>query len=99
MKSPSYIELSQNALQSNINFIRGIVGPECRVSSVIKGNAYGHGIDVFVPMAQRCGIDHFSVFSAEEAYKTHQIVSPGTAIMIMGQIDPVDLEWVIENEI
>lgn len=50
-------------------------------------------------MAQECGIDHFSVFSADEAYRLLQVASPGTTIMIMGFLDEEQLEWAIANGI
>jgi len=99
MISTSQLELSEQALRKNIRFIRDMIGEKCIFSSVIKGNAYGHGIEVFVPLAQKCGIDHFSVFSAEEAYKTKNAASGNCRIMIMGMIDNADLEWAIEQGI
>ncbi|MCJ8166314.1 alanine racemase [Pontibacter sp. E15-1] len=99
MHHSSYIELSKSALQQNISFIRQQVGPEVRISSVIKGNAYGHGIEVFAPLAQACGIDHFSVFSADEAQRLLEALPAPTTIMIMGYLDFPELEWAIKNGI
>ena len=48
----SYIEISQEALRHNINFLTELFGENVIFSSVVKGNAYGHGIDVFVPLAE-----------------------------------------------
>lgn len=99
MLYPCYIELSKSAFKKNIEFLRDYIGDDVRFSSVIKGNAYGHGIRPFINMAEQCGIDHFSVFSADEAYKAKEVVSEGSEIMIMGMIDNEELEWAIENEI
>lgn len=99
MHHSSYIEISKSALQANINFIRRQVGPLVRISSVIKGNAYGHGIEQFAPLAQVCGIDHFSVFSADEAQRLLQVLPDPATSMIMGYIDNPELEWVIEKGI
>ena len=38
-----------------------------RLCSVVKGNAYGHGLDPFVPLAMEAGVDYFGVYSADEA--------------------------------
>jgi len=94
----SYIELKRAALQNNISFIRDYVGADIRISSVVKGNAYGHGIIEFVPIAEECGIDHFSVFSAWEALETLKVTDTST-IMIMGFLDNAELEWAIESDI
>lgn len=99
MFETSLIELSQSALQKNINFIKTLIGDQVRFSSVIKGNAYGHGIELFVPMAEKAGVQHFSVFSAYEALQVINNRQNGAGIMIMGSIDKEELMWAIENEV
>jgi alanine racemase len=95
----SQLEISESALRKNLRFIRDRIGDSCILSSVVKGNAYGHGIEVFVPLAQKCGVDHFSVFSAEEAFRTRKAAFNSCRIMIMGMVDHADLSWCIENDI
>jgi alanine racemase len=95
----SEILISESNVANNIEFIRSAAGKNTIFSSVVKGNAYGHGIDVFVPIAQRCGVNHFSVFSTNEAYRVKKVARPNTTIMIMGMVDNEALEWVIEEEI
>lgn len=100
MFSTSYIELSKTALSKNLRFLKKQLGPNVLFSSVIKGNAYGHKIEVFVPLAEENGIRHFSVFSAEEALRVHNSRQNSDGdIMIMGDIDNEALEWAIENKI
>jgi alanine racemase len=93
----STIELSESALRKNIRFLRSYIGPDTIFSSVIKGNAYGHGINVFVPLAEKCGVRHFSVFSADEAHKALQARGRDSHIMIMGHVDGDALEWAVAN--
>ncbi|ARS34872.1 alanine racemase [Pontibacter actiniarum] len=95
----SYIEISKSALQNNIDFLKQEIGPHVQFSSVIKGNAYGHGIEQFAPTAQECGVDHFSVFSADEAQRLLQTLPRKATIMIMGYLDNPELEWAIQNDI
>jgi alanine racemase len=99
IKHPAVIEISKSALKNNIAFMRKFFGGKTRISSVVKANAYGHGIEIFVPIAEEFGIDHFSVFSAHEAARIKEVCSRESRIMIMGWIDPSDLEWVISNGI
>jgi alanine racemase len=95
---PSVIELDEGALKHNIQFLKNRANNSIKLSSVIKGNAYGHGIPNFLPMAEASGIDHFSVFSANEALIAKRTqTSPETNIMIMGMIRDNELEWAIEN--
>ncbi len=99
MFNTSYIEISQSAYKNNIRYLRKIVGKDARISSVIKGNAYGHGVGNIIPLAERSGIRHFSVFSAGEAYESFAVASEGSRIMIMGYLDDEELSWAIENGI
>jgi len=95
----SYIEISKSALKHNLQFLKNYIGNGVQISSVVKGNAYGHGIEVFVPLAENCGINHFSVFSADEALSVYKSSTQNSTIMIMGLINNEQLEWTIENNI
>jgi len=95
----SVIEISRSALEQNYAFLRRKIGRDTLLSSVVKGNAYGHTIEVFVPLAESCGVQHFSVFSADEAWQVKQVASAGTDVMIMGSIPDEALEWAVEQEI
>ena len=99
VRPASWIELSESALRSNYRFLRRQVGKDPVISSVVKANAYGHGIAEFVPLAELCGIRHFSVFSAAEAEAVLAARTAPGRIMIMGIIDNDDLVWAVENEI
>ena len=99
MFNSSVIEISKSALQKNLTLLRKILGKKVIISSVIKGNAYGHNIEAFVPIAEDCGQEHFSVYSADEALRVKSISSNGPSIMIMGAIDNDEIEWAIENDI
>lgn len=99
MFNSSVIEISKSALKNNLEFLKQIIGKDVIISSVIKGNAYGHGIESFVPIAEECGQSHFSVYSADEALRVKNISSNGPTIMIMGMIDNYELEWAIENNV
>ncbi|SMD45422.1 alanine racemase [Aquiflexum balticum DSM 16537] len=99
VKHSSRIELKQSAYKNNINFIKKKIGDNVVVSSVVKANAYGHGIRTFVPMAEKCGINHFSVASSFEAEEVLTACAASSRIMIMGIIYEEDIPWAIENEI
>lgn len=96
-KTTSVIELSKTALKRNVEFLKNVIGNEIRFSSVVKGNAYGHGIEKFVPIAEEAGIDHFSVFSGDEACRVYKAARQNPEIMIMGWVDNEEMSWAIEN--
>lgn len=100
MNSTSYIEISESAIENNINFIKNLLGDEVIFSSVVKGNAYGHSIKNYCPLAYKYGIRHFSVADANEAQEVLEAIPrEDTTIMIMGMIENQQLEWAIENGI
>jgi alanine racemase len=95
----SVIELSQTALKRNVDFLKDIIGKDVKFSSVVKGNAYGHGIEKFIPIAEMAGINHFSVFSGDEACRVYEASSGKDEIMIMGWLENEEIEWAIEKGI
>jgi alanine racemase len=100
MFAPSHIELSKSAFRQNITFLRDYIGDDVEFCSVIKGNAYGHGIAQFVPMAEACGVRHFGVFSADEARLACQSkTEPESHVMIMGMIGAQEIAWAIEQDV
>ncbi|TSA25781.1 MAG: alanine racemase [Bacteroidetes bacterium] len=99
ISSTSGLTLDLEALRNNLSFLRKHIGPHPKISSVVKSNAYGHGIEQFVPMAEQVGIDHFSVFSSAEALRVFQIKSPDTHLMIMGWISQDEIEWAIQHDV
>ena len=99
MKHTSVIELSKSALSKNIKNLTNMFGAHVKFASVVKGNAYGHGIDVFVKLAESCGINMFCVADSFEAECVLKVKREGSHIIIMSMIDNEDLEWAIENDI
>lgn len=98
MFETSIIEINKSALEANLAFIKKQIGNR-KLSCVVKGNAYGHGIEEYVPIAEQLGVNHFAVYSADEAERIHSIKHPETEIMIMGSVDDAALAWAIENGI
>jgi len=99
MHTNSLIELNRSAYQNNIDFLKKTFGKKVVLSSVVKGNAYGHGVQEFVAMAFQCGITHFSVFDVEEAKVVKAELQDKVTIMIMGLVQDEDMEWVIKNNV
>ena len=96
MPQTSYIEINKSAYKQNLRFIRNQVGEKTIISSVVKGNAYGHGIEHIVSIAESNGIRHFSTFSTDEAIRVYNASTKGSQIMIMGRLEDESLPWIIE---
>lgn len=99
MLHSSWIELDHSALKKNIRYLRNRIGKGATFVSVIKGNAYGHGIEQFLPLAEAAGVGYFAVYDAFEAHRALQVKAEASHLMIMGMVDHDQLEWVIGNDI
>ncbi len=99
MFESSYISLDKNALRENLRYIKSLLNPDVKYCSVVKGNAYGHGLVPFVSIAMDEGVDYFAVHAVEEAALIcKEILKPPT-IFIMGFVEGSSLQWAIENNI
>lgn len=98
IENTSYLELSESALIANLKFLRSSYDKQTKLSCVVKGNAYGHGIREFAPLLVKHGVKHFSVFSSYEAFQVKNAIGNSkTDIMIMGDIPENHLDAVIES--
>jgi alanine racemase len=66
--------------------------------SVVKGNAYGHGLKEFVTMALTLACNSFC-FDVEEAKVIRATLANQVTIMIMGFVPDCDMEWVVANDV
>ncbi|NPD45603.1 MULTISPECIES: alanine racemase [unclassified Lentimicrobium] len=99
MLSTSLLEIKCKAIETNVHFTRQLVGPKVIISAVIKGNAYGHGVEVAIPALEYSGVNHFAVFSSSEARKAFKVMDSSNTLMIMGFIFEEDLKWIIQHHI
>ncbi|MEX0813987.1 MAG: alanine racemase [Chitinophagales bacterium] len=97
MFSSSIISIDKDALAHNLKFIRSLIDKNVRFSSVVKGNAYGHGLEAFVALALENDVNHFSVYNADEAYRVKMITQDMADVMIMGYMSDEALYWAIEE--
>jgi alanine racemase len=97
MNRDSEILLSEEAVKNNIHFLKKKLGSQVKISSVVKSNAYGHGIEKVVPLFQKYGIDHFSVFDFAEAERVCNSITGPCGIMIMGWIPDDRMKKVLER--
>ncbi len=94
----TWIEVDKKALKNNYQVFRSIVPKKCRLMSVVKSNAYGHGIIDFSKEISRLGIDWLGVDSVIEALALRKagIKKP---ILVLGHTLPEMLKLAIENDI
>lgn len=98
MFETSAITISRSALRGNIDFVRGQLG-NARLCGVVKGNAYGHGLMPFVPLAMEEGVDYFGVYSADEAWCITEHLESPPDLFIMGNVEGDGVGWSVERGI
>lgn len=84
-----WIEISREALYSNIRFFRERLRPETRLTAVVKANAYGHGLQQLVEGIS-AAVDCFAVHSAAEARRVRRI-APERPVLLMGYLTQSEL--------
>lgn len=65
--SASWIEVASFDLMQNVRKVRDLIGESVHLLAVVKGNAYGHGLDIASEAFWRAGIDGFVVTEPEDA--------------------------------
>lgn len=63
----AYLEIDVQAFEDNITNLRQTLGEETKICAVLKGDAYGHGIDLLMPSVIKLGVSCIAVTSNEEA--------------------------------
>ena len=99
MTESSLVTLNEQSVKNNVTFLKKKMGKNVILSAVVKANAYGHGIEQIVPLFEKHGINHYSVFSYQEAVRVYNCLSESRTIMIMGWIADTDLTDAIEKGI
>ncbi|MGV8964620.1 MAG: alanine racemase [Candidatus Saccharimonadaceae bacterium] len=99
MTDSSIITIDEKALLNNVTFLKKKMGQHVKISAVVKANAYGHGIEQIVPLFEKHGINHYSVFSYEEAIRVYKSLRESQTIMIMGWISDKNMADVIKKGI
>lgn len=92
----SWVEISESAYASNLQFFRRLVGPQVELSVVVKSNAYGHGWLPISRLAVKYGANSFCVHSLDEALQLRQ-AGFGQDVLIMGYVPLGRLEEVVAH--
>lgn len=95
MTESSIITLNENAVENNVSFLRKKLGDKVKISAVVKANAYGHGIEQIIPLFEKYGIIHYSVFYYNEAIRVFKSLSKPATIMVMGWLSEKNIKEAI----
>lgn len=94
----TWLEVNRKAIRDNYNTFRKIIGPKCLLLSVVKSNAYGHGLVDFSHEVEKLGVDWLGVDSVVEGESLRK-AGIKTPILVLGYTLPSKIKSAIENNI
>ena len=87
--SLSYLEVSVARLVANVRAMGSLLSPDTRLIAVVKGNAYGHGLEQVVP-ALEPHVDGFQVDDIEELRALRKLTT--ARALVLGYVGLADIE-------
>src|SRR5436190_15149844 len=93
-----WAEIDLNALRENLAWIRDRVGPGVKVITVVKADAYGHGLKQIAGLLMQSGTDVFGVANLVEAAAIRS-VGKGWPILMLGACLPDEVEFAIRDHV
>src|ERR1041385_7589273 len=68
-----WAEIDLDALRENLSWIRHGVGPGVKIMTVVKADAYSHGLKQIAALLMQSGTDVFGVANLAEARMIHRV--------------------------
>jgi alanine racemase len=101
MRNPSndrnYVEIDLSSIRRNLRSVRRLIGTDCKLMSVLKGNGYGHGASCLLPACESES-NWYGVATLGEALELRE-AGTKKPILVFGWIPPYDVWRVAESEI
>src|SRR5438046_3892297 len=72
-----WAEVDLDALRENLAWIRHRVGPKVKIMTVVKADAYGHGLKQIAALLMQSGTDVFGVANLTEARAIRSVAKVG----------------------
>ncbi len=97
-KLRTWITIDKSAIKNNYQVFRKLIGPKVKLMSVVKSNAYGHGLVNFAKEVASLGADYVAVDSIVEAERLRKegITTP---IFVLGYTRPINYPRAVELNI
>lgn len=93
-----WAEIDLDALRDNLTWIRQRVGAGVRIMTVVKADAYGHGLKQIAGVLMQSGTDVFGVANLTEA-RTIRGVGPGWPVLMLGACLPEEIEQAVKDDV
>jgi alanine racemase len=91
----TWIEIDRGAIENNYNIFRSLLKPTTMLMSVVKSNAYGHGLVDFSREVTKLGVDWLAVDSVVEGVRLRKegITVP---ILVLGYTLPEKMQEAVD---
>jgi alanine racemase len=93
-----WVEVDLNSLRENLAWIRHRVGPKVKIMTVVKADAYGHGLKHIAALLMQSGTDIFGVANLAEA-RAIRVVGRGWPVLMLGACLPEEVETAVRDEV
>lgn len=93
-----WAEVDLDALRGNLAWIRHRVGPQVKIMTVVKADAYGHGLKQIAALLMQSGTDIFGVANLSEA-RAIRSVGKGWPVLMMGACLPDEVEQAVVEDV
>jgi alanine racemase len=93
-----WAEIDLDALRGNLAWVRHRVGPQVKTLTVVKADAYGHGLKQIAALLMQSGTDIFGVANLTEAQAIRG-VGKGWPILMLGACLPDEIETAVRDEV
>jgi len=91
----AWLEIDRGAIRRNFQRVREKVGSTVGIISVVKSNAYGHGLEEVVTILDQTETEMFAVISLDEARRVAELSNK--PVLILGYLDNKEVTDAIEE--
>jgi alanine racemase len=96
VKHRCWAEIDLDSLRENLAWLRHRVGPGVKIMTVVKADAYGHGLKQIAALLMQSGTDIFGVANLAEARSVHA-VGRGWPVLMLGACLPEEVESAVQD--
>ena len=94
----TWAQISLDNISHNFHSIKSMLNDGVKVMSVVKADAYGHGVQYVAPLLDKLGTDWFAVSNIEEALQLREI-GIEKPVLILGYTPPEMANLLADNNI
>ncbi len=93
-----WAEIDLDALRGNLAWLRHRIGPGGSIMTVVKADAYGHGLRQIAALLMQAGTDIFGVANLNEA-RDIRAVGRGWPILMLGACLPDEVDRAVKDNV